>query len=67
VTVSSGLQNPFIRETSVCLRLGPTIGRLAEIEVDSINNPNVFRLYTIAHVYGLELPELLSWYGIPKH
>lgn len=43
------------------------IGRLYDLERGNIANPNIFRLFSLARVYGLELAELLSWYGIPRH
>ena len=38
--------------------------RLHEFEVKDWV-PRVHRLYTLAHVYGCDLKELLGWYGIP--
>lgn len=28
--------------------------------------PRIHRLYTLAHVYGYDVRELLSWYGMPR-
>jgi transcriptional regulator with XRE-family HTH domain len=65
------LRDVHAASLAVAKRLGDDrfivpIGRLAELEMGSIDKRNVFRLYTVAHVYGLDLPELPSWYGIPK-
>lgn len=28
--------------------------------------PGLHRLYTLAHVYGCDVSELLGWYGVPR-
>jgi cyanate lyase len=28
--------------------------------------PSVYRLYTLARLYGRPLTEVLAWYGVPK-
>jgi len=38
--------------------------RLHDFEVQSIV-PGIHRLYTLSHVYEIEVTELLHWYGIP--
>jgi hypothetical protein len=38
--------------------------RLHDFEVkDTI--PSIHRLYTLAHLYGFDIRELLGWYGVP--
>ena len=39
--------------------------RLPDLELkDTI--PNIHRLYTLAHIYGCDLTELMGWYGVPR-
>jgi hypothetical protein len=38
--------------------------RLHEFEVKN-TVPGLHRLYTLAHVYGYDVRELLGWYGVP--
>jgi hypothetical protein len=39
--------------------------RSHDIETKTIT-PNIHRLYTLAHIYGFDLRELLGWYGVPR-
>ena len=39
--------------------------RLHEFEVKN-TVPGFHRLYTLAHVYGCDVRELLGWYGVPR-
>ena len=32
----------------------------------SPSTPSVYRLYTLARLYGFKLSEILAWYGIPS-
>lgn len=32
----------------------------------SASTPSVYRLYTLARLYGCKLTEVLGWYGIPN-
>ena len=38
--------------------------RLHDFEVKN-TIPSIHRLYTLAHVYGCDVRELLGWYGVP--
>jgi hypothetical protein len=38
--------------------------RLHEFEAKD-TTPNIHRLYTLATVYGLDVRELMGWYGVP--
>ena len=42
-----------------------SLSRLSDIELKGVV-PNVYRFYSLALIYGLEMRELLSWYGVPK-
>jgi len=39
--------------------------RLHEFETRNVV-PSIHRLYTLASIYGYEISEFLSWYGIPR-
>jgi hypothetical protein len=39
--------------------------RSYDIETKTVT-PNIHRLYTLAHIYGFDLRELLGWYGVPR-
>ena len=41
-----------------------SLSRLADIE-NGGRAPSIFRLYTICAVYGLDLHQVLRWYGVP--
>jgi transcriptional regulator with XRE-family HTH domain len=41
-----------------------SLSRLAHIE-NAGRLPSVFRLYTLCAIYGLDLHEVLRWYGVP--
>jgi transcriptional regulator with XRE-family HTH domain len=41
------------------------ISRLADIENQN-KVPSVYRLYTLSAIYGLDLGEILRWYGVPS-
>ena len=41
------------------------ITRLHDFEVQGVI-PNVYRFYSLAHVYDIDLRELLEWYGVPR-
>jgi len=41
-----------------------SLSRLAHIE-NAGRVPSVFRLYTLCAIYGLDLHEVLRWYGVP--
>jgi len=32
----------------------------------SVSTPSIYRLYTLARLYGCKLTEVLGWYGIPS-
>ena len=39
--------------------------RLHELEMkDTV--PSIHRLYTLAHVYGCDVTELMGWYDVPR-
>ncbi len=40
-------------------------GRLSEVETKGVV-PNIYRIYSLAMVYQLNLQELLVWFGIPR-
>jgi len=40
-------------------------GRLSEVETKGVV-PNIYRLYSLAMIYQLNLRELLGWFGIPQ-
>jgi transcriptional regulator with XRE-family HTH domain len=40
------------------------ISRLHFYETEDAT-PSIYRLYTLARLYGRKLPEILAWYGIP--
>ncbi len=40
-----------------------TLSRISELENKSVV-PNIFRLYSMSVIYGMQLTELLSWYGL---
>jgi transcriptional regulator with XRE-family HTH domain len=40
-------------------------GRLSEIENKGAV-PSIFRLYSLATVYQVDLRELISWFGVPR-
>jgi transcriptional regulator with XRE-family HTH domain len=40
-------------------------GRLSQVENTGVV-PNIYRLYSLSVVYGVELRDLLSWFGIPS-
>ncbi len=40
------------------------LSRLADIE-NKGTIPSIYRLYSLCAIYRLDLPEVLSWYGIP--
>jgi len=40
-------------------------GRLSEVETKGVV-PNIYRLYSLAMIYQLDLRELLAWFGIPR-
>jgi len=40
-------------------------GRLSEIENKGAV-PNIYRLYSLAVVYQVDLREMLSWFGVPR-
>jgi transcriptional regulator with XRE-family HTH domain len=39
-------------------------GRLSQVENIGVV-PNIYRLYSLSVVYGIDLRELLAWFGIP--
>jgi len=39
--------------------------RLHEFELKG-TIPSIYRIYTLARVYGYSVSKVLSWYGIPK-
>jgi transcriptional regulator with XRE-family HTH domain len=39
--------------------------RLHDLEVKN-TVPSLHRLYTLAHVYGCDVRDLLGWYGVPR-
>ena len=39
--------------------------RLHDFEVKN-TIPSLHRLYTLAHVYGCNVKDLLGWYGVPR-
>src|SRR5579862_459871 len=41
-----------------------SLSRLADIE-NGTRAPTVFRLYSLCAIYGLDLHQVLRWYGIP--
>src|SRR5450631_4540044 len=41
------------------------LSRLADIE-NKGTIPSIYRLYSLCAIYRLDLPEVLSWYGIPS-
>lgn len=41
-----------------------SLGHLSEIERRDMA-PNIYRLYSLAKVYNLDLLQLLTWFGIP--
>ena len=32
----------------------------------SSSTPSIYRLYTLAYIYGYKLAKVLAWYGIPS-
>jgi hypothetical protein len=46
-----------------CDEYAVPLSRLSEIENKSVI-PNIFRLYTLSTIYGMDYAELLSWYGL---
>jgi hypothetical protein len=41
-----------------------SLSRLSDIELKGIV-PNVYRFYSLAVIYGLDMREILCWYGVP--
>src|SRR6516162_4613000 len=41
-----------------------SLSRLADIE-NRRSVPSIFRLYTLAAIYHLDLHEVMRWYGVP--
>lgn len=39
--------------------------RLHDIELKK-TVPGIHRLYTLAHVYDLDMREIMKWYGVPR-
>lgn len=42
-----------------------SVSRLCEIETRGVV-PGIYRMYSLAVVYNIELTEILLWYGIPN-
>src|SRR5436305_13156106 len=40
------------------------LSRLADIE-NKGTVPSIYRLYSLAAIYGLDLHEVITWYGVP--